>query len=133
MDEAATRAQATALCDALVAGNIDQAIEHFSQELRRNIGEVISMLPLPCIEATVGTIEHSGSGQNVILHLVGESDEVEVQTRWKDRNGQPTIIEASHLSQRAREIAGDAEASDRGRHRARGGLTARLARACVAS
>ncbi len=112
MDEAAVRAEATALCDALVAGDIDQAIEHFSQELRRNIGEVISLLPLPCIEATVETIEHSGSGLNVILRLVGESDEVEIQTRWKDRGDRPTIIEASHLSQRAREVAGDAAGTD---------------------
>lgn len=104
MDEAAVRAQAQALCDSLVAGNIDQAIEHFSQELRRNFGVVVGLLPLPCVEATVQSIEHSGSGQNVILRLVGESDEVEIQTRWKDRTGQPTIIEASHLSQRAREV-----------------------------
>jgi hypothetical protein len=34
----------------------------------------------------------------VVLRLVGESDEVQVQTRWKDRDGRPTLVEASHLS-----------------------------------
>ncbi len=33
-----------------------------------------------------------------MLRLVGETDEVQVQTRWKDRDGRPTLVEASHLS-----------------------------------
>jgi hypothetical protein len=34
----------------------------------------------------------------VVLRLVGETDEVLIQTRWKERDGRPTVIEASHLS-----------------------------------
>ena len=43
--------------------------------------------------------------------MVGESDEVQVQTRWKDRDGSPTLVEASHLSrmERVAEPALDAE------------------------
>ena len=46
-----------------------------------------------------------------MLHLVGESDEVQIQTRWKDRDGTPTLVEASHLSrtERVAEAAPDTE------------------------
>ena len=98
MDEEAVRARAQALCEAIVAGDIDRAIEDFSQELREHLGEVIALLPLPASEATIESIEHSGSGDNVVLRLVGESEEVLIQTRWKDRDGKPTVIEASHLT-----------------------------------
>ncbi|HET9520527.1 MAG TPA: hypothetical protein VFO73_05755 [Candidatus Limnocylindrales bacterium] len=105
MDADAVRERATTLCDALVAGDVERATEDFSQELRRNLGEVLAMLPLPASEATVESIEHGGSGYNVVLRLVGETDEVQIQTRWKDRQGRPTVVEASHLSQMARSAA----------------------------
>jgi hypothetical protein len=56
---------------------------------------------LPASEATIESIEHSGSGDNVVLRIVGESEEVLIQTRWKDRDGRPTVIEASHLTRTA--------------------------------
>ncbi len=98
MDEQAVREHAQALCDGLVAGDIDRATTDFSNELRRNLGEVLALLPLPSTEATVDSVEHGGSGYNVVIRLVGETDEVLIQTRWKDREGQPTVVEASHLS-----------------------------------
>lgn len=98
MDEQAVREHARAVCDALVAGDIDRATQDVSNELRRNLGEVIALLPLPASEATVESVEHGGAGYNVILRLVGETEEVQIQTRWKDRDGRPTIVEASHLS-----------------------------------
>jgi hypothetical protein len=103
MDETAVREHAQALCDALVAGDVDTAIRDFSDELRRNLGEVIALLPLPASEAVIESVEQSGPGVNVVLRLVGENDEVQVQTRWKDRNGEPTVVEASHLSRTTRE------------------------------
>ncbi len=101
MDEQTVREHAQALCDALVAGDINRAIEDFSKELRQNLGEVLALLPLPAHEATVESLEHGGSGYNVVLRLVGETDEVLIQTRWKERDGQSTIVEASHLSKTA--------------------------------
>ena len=102
MDEQAVRDRAQALCDALVAGDVDRAIQDFSVELRRNLGEVIAMLPLPSSEATVESVEHGGAGYNVVLLLVGETEEVRIQTRWKERDGRPTVIEAGHLSKTVR-------------------------------
>ncbi len=111
MDEQDVRAQAQALCESLVAGNIDLAIETFSPELRRNLGEVLGLLPLPISAATVESVEHSGAGYNLVLGLTGDSEEVQVQTRWKDRDGQATMVEASHLSRTIREpILGEGEA-----------------------
>jgi hypothetical protein len=102
MDEQAVRDRAGALCDALVAGDVERATQDFSAELRRNLGEVLSLLPLPSSEATVETVDPGGAGYNVVIRVVGEAEEVLVQTRWKDRDGRPTVVEASHLSSAAR-------------------------------
>ncbi len=117
MDEDRVRASAQAVGDALVAGNIEGAIDHLSEELRRNLGEVVALLPLPATEATVESVERGGSSVVVVVRVVGETDEVQVQTRWKDRGGEPKIVEVSHLSrtERAGEAApGDAEADEGG-------------------
>ena len=120
MDEQAVRQHAQALCDAIVAGDIDRAIEDFSKELRQNLGEVIAMLPLPASEAHLESVDRGGSSFTVVLRLVGETDEVQLQTRWKERDGRPTVVEASHLSKVATaaptdeleaDVGADAEAS----------------------
>ncbi len=104
MDEQDIRARAEAMCAAIVAGDIERATEDFSDELRRNLGEVIGLLPLPATEATIESIERGGSsGFTATLRLVGETEEAQIVTRWKDRDGTPTVIEASHLSREAME------------------------------
>jgi hypothetical protein len=109
MDDEAVRDQARAFADALAAGDVDTAISSFSQELRRNLGEVLALFPLPANAATVESVEHGGSGYNVAIRLEGETEEVQVLTRWKVRDGQPTIVEASHQSriERAAEVEGE--------------------------
>ena len=108
MDEQTVRDHARAMCEAIVAGDVDRAIEDVSPELRRNLGEVISLFPLPSKEATIESVAQGGSSYVVVLRLVGETDEVQVQTRWKDRTG-------AHRRGRR----------DRGRYRRDAGLTAR--------
>ncbi len=98
MEEPEVRERAEALCAALVVGDVGLATQDFSQELQRNLGEVVALLPLPATEATVDSIERSGSGFTVVLRLVGETEEVLLQTRWKERDDAPTLIELSHLS-----------------------------------
>lgn len=99
MDEAQVRERAEDVCAALVAGDVGQATEAFSAELRQNLGEVIALLPLPATEGGVESIERGGgSSYTVVLRLVGETEEVLLQSRWKDRDGEPTLIELSHLS-----------------------------------
>jgi len=98
MDEQDVRDRAQAVCTALVAGDVESAITAFSDELRRNLGEVLALVPLPATEATIESVEHAGSGFTVVLRLVGETDEVMLQTRWKERDGRATLIEVSHLS-----------------------------------
>ena len=110
MDETTVRDQASAFGDALVAGDIERAIQDLSEELRRNLGEVLALFPLPATEATVESVEHSGSGYNVVLRLAGETNEDRIQTRWKDRNGRLRIVEASHLSRLERAMEAEAEA-----------------------
>ena len=98
MDDEAVRARAQAVCDALAAGDIERASEHFSAELRRNLGEVVALLPLPANEVEIELIERGGSGYSVVIRIAGEIDEVLIQTRWKDRDGEPRMVEASHLA-----------------------------------
>jgi hypothetical protein len=98
MDETMVRAHAENFGAALVAGDVDRAIADFSDELHRNLGEVLSLFPLPATAAEVQSVALAGSGYVVVLRLTGEGDEVQVQLRWKDRNGEPKVVEASHLS-----------------------------------
>ncbi len=102
MDEQTVREHARAMCDAIVAGDVETAIADASPELRRNLGEVIGLFPLPATEAAIESITQGGSSYVVVLRMVGETDEVQVQTRWKDREGSPTLVEASHLSRTER-------------------------------
>jgi len=104
MEEDAVREHARAMCAALVAGDIDRATTDFSPELRKHLGEVLSLLPLPSTEATVESVNRGGSGFDVVLRLVGETEEVLIETRWKDRDGRPTMVEASHVSKTARAV-----------------------------
>jgi hypothetical protein len=105
MDIDTVRDRAETFCAALDAGDIEAATAHLSPELQRNLGEVLALLPLPSTGSTVESVERSGPGCNVVVHLVGETDEVELQTRWKDRDGTPTIVEVSHLSRTERPVA----------------------------
>ena len=99
MDETQVRERAEAVCAALVAGDVGKATEDFSKELRQNLGEVVALLPLPATEGTVESIDRGGgSSFTVVLKLVGETEEVLLQTRWKERDDRPTLIELSHLS-----------------------------------
>jgi hypothetical protein len=99
MEEQDVRERAEAVCAALVAGDVGLATEDFSMELRQNLGEVLALLPLPSTEGTIESIDRGGgSGFTVVIRLVGETEEVMIQTRWKERDGRPTMVEASHLS-----------------------------------
>ena len=114
MNEDEVRSAAEAVCTALVAGDVDAAIGYLSEELHRNLGEVVALLPLPALEATIISIEHPGAAFVVVVHVTGETTEVDLQTRWKDRDGEPRIIEVSHLSQVERAAPGEPEDSEGG-------------------
>ena len=107
MDEDDVRAAVQAVGDALVAGNVDGAIEYLSEELRRNLGEVVALLPLPATASEIVSVEQTGGGSAwvAVVRVAGETDDVELQTRWKDRDGEPRIVEVSHLSRKEREPA----------------------------
>lgn len=98
MNEQVVRDRAQAYVDALLAGDVDRAVQVFSEGLQHNLGPIMAQLPLPLSEAEVESVEMGGSSYLAILHLVGETD-VRFQTRWKERNGQPTIVEMSHIAE----------------------------------
>jgi hypothetical protein len=101
MDPQIVRERAEAFNAALVAGDMERAFEDLSRELRANLGSLVAILPLPLTEATVESVEAGGSGYVAILNLIGEHAETRLQTRWKDRDGKPTIVETSHITEPA--------------------------------
>jgi hypothetical protein len=111
MTEDEVRERAGAICAALVAGDIGKVVEALSDELRRNPGEVVAMLPLPAVDATLARLEGTGGGAAyvAVLDVTSETEHLELQTRWKDRDGEPRIVEVSHISRRAREAEAEAE------------------------
>jgi hypothetical protein len=97
MDEQAVREHAQAHADALLAGDIARASEEMSRELQHNLGPIVAMLPMPMSEASIESIESTPTGYKVVLHLVGEGGDLRLETRWKDRDGRPTMVEASRV------------------------------------
>ena len=97
MDAQVVREHAESYCTALLDGDMTRAAEELSRELQANLGPLVAILPLPLTEATVVSVEVGGSGYVAMLRLVGASGEIELQTRWKDRDGRPTVVEASHV------------------------------------
>jgi hypothetical protein len=95
MDEQSVREHAQAQCKALLAGDIGQAAQEMSRELRSNLGPIVAMLPMPLTEASVESVSMTKTGYLAVLRLVGEGGEIHLETRWKDRDGRPTIVEAS--------------------------------------
>ena len=112
MDEEAVRDHAQATCDALMAGDIGKAAEEMSKELRANLGSIVGMLPLPLAQASIESIESTPTGYKAVLHLVGERGTLQLETRWKDRDGRPTIVEASRVHEEAVQPLAEAEATE---------------------
>jgi len=113
MTEEEVRQRAAAICAALVAGDVGQVVAALSDELQRNPGEVVAMLPLPAVAASLARLEGAGGGAAyvAVLDVTSETEHLELQTRWKDRNGEPRIVEVSHISRRAREAEAEAAAA----------------------
>jgi hypothetical protein len=112
MDEQAVRQHAQAHLDALVAGDIGKAAEQMSNELRSNLGPIVAMLPMPLTEASIESVEMTKTGYLTVLRLVGDGGDLRLQTRWKDRDGRPTIVEASRVHEERVEPSIDAEPTE---------------------
>lgn len=110
------RASAQQVAEALVAGDVETAIGFLSDELRRNLGEVVALLPLPATEAAITSEERGATAVVVVVRVTSETQEVELQTRWKDRDGTPRIVEVSHLGrvERAEVPSADDESAAEG-------------------
>lgn len=126
MTEDEVRERARAICEALVGGDVGRVVAALSDELQRNPGEIVAMLPLPAVAAEVARLEGSGGGAAyvAVLDVTSETEHLELQTRWKDRNGEPRIVEVSHVSRRAREAEAEAAAAEEARLAEEGGEVA---------
>src|SRR4029453_5951584 len=98
MDEEAVSEHDQGHLDALIAGDVGRALEDLSSQLRSQPGELMAMLPLPLTSAEVESVDKAGAGATGGLPPGGETDETRLETRWKERDERPTIVEVSHLS-----------------------------------
>jgi hypothetical protein len=105
MDEQIVRGRAQELCDALLAGDIGRASQVMSRELQQSLGPIVAMLPLPLTEAEIESAEMTGTGFRAVLALTGDGGATRLETRWKERDGQPTMVEASHLAEEPANVA----------------------------
>jgi hypothetical protein len=105
MDEQNVRGRAQELCDALLAGDIGRASQVMSRELQQSLGPIVAMLPLPLTEAAIESAEMTGAGFRAVLALTGDGGAIRLETRWKERDGQPTMVEASHLAEEPARVA----------------------------
>jgi len=112
MEEQAVRDHAQAHCDALLGGDIQRAARELSNELRSNLGRLVALLPMPLTRATVESVERTATGFRAVLQLTGESTDTRLETRWKERDGRPVIVEVSHLTDEAAGTAGTPETSE---------------------
>jgi hypothetical protein len=101
MDEQAVRARAQTFVDALLAGDIGSASQLVSRELQQNLGAVVAMLPLPLTDAALESVEPTASGYRAVMRLANSESSMRLETRWKERDEKPTIVEASHLVEQA--------------------------------
>jgi hypothetical protein len=101
MDEPIVREHVQALCDALRAGDVGRASQEMSRELQANLGPLVAMLPLPLTEAKIESIDMAGTAYLAVLHLIGDEGSIRLQTRWKERDGRPTMVEGSHVPEAA--------------------------------
>ena len=88
-----------------------------SKELQQRLGPIVAMLPMlpmPMTEASIESIESTPTGYKVVLHLVGEGDSLRLETRWKDRDGRPTIVEASRVHEVSAPTLGEGEHAEEG-------------------
>lgn len=109
MDEQTVREHVDSFCGALVTGDVETASKELSDELRANLGQLVAMLPMPLTSATAESLERTASGFRAVLHLVGESSATRLETRWKERDDRPVIVEVSHLTEEAVAIAEEPE------------------------
>ena len=105
MDEPGVREHADSFCAALAAGDIDTAAQELSDELRANLGQLVAMLPMPITSAIYESVERTAGGFRIVLHLTGETSETRLETRWKERDDRPVIVEVSHLTEAAAPLA----------------------------
>lgn len=54
------------------------------------------------------------TGYRTVLHLVGETDSLQLETRWKDRDGTPTIVEASRVHEELAQPVAEGDADGQG-------------------
>jgi len=112
MDVQLIREHSQAICEALLAGDVDRAFEDFSPELISHRGQLMAQLPLPLAEAVVESVEPGGKGYLAVVNLVGESGTTRLQIRWKERDGRPTVVETSHVVEKAPPSSSPEEASE---------------------
>ena len=94
MDEAPTRRHVEAHAKAVVAGDMDTAINDFVPDMRGNVQAVAEKLPQPVEDAQVEKFDMEDDHANVQIRYSNERESLAIRTRWEEHDGRPMIVDA---------------------------------------
>ena len=95
MDDASFREQVEAHGAAIVAGDMNRALEDFSDELKPGVPDMAQHLPQPVRAADILSVDGNGEQFQVKIRYSGDGPSLTVATTWEERDGRPLIIVAT--------------------------------------
>jgi len=92
-DDATRRTHIQERADAVVRGDTDEVVSHFSEELRPGAPEIVQALPQPVTAAEVLSGEIGDDECIAMIRYSGEDQAVTVRSR-REFGGRPLIVHA---------------------------------------
>jgi hypothetical protein len=89
VDESKVRESAEAHAQAIAAGDIRSAVRHLTDRAQAQGPDVMKSMPSPLTGAEIAGVESSDEGFLVRIRYAGETDELVVESRWIEQDGQP--------------------------------------------
>jgi hypothetical protein len=93
MDEDVVRSHVQAHGEAMVAGDLRRAGADLTESGRAGAGTVMAALPKAIESAELVSLEPAGDCYLARIRYRGEGRQVEVRSRWEERDGRPMITE----------------------------------------
>jgi hypothetical protein len=95
MDEATVKQHAEAHGQAVMVRNLREAAQDIAPEAGAQARQVMAELPDPTTTVEVTDVRADGDACVVTIRYGGDSEEVDVRSRWAERDGRPKIVELS--------------------------------------
>jgi hypothetical protein len=93
MDEDTVREHATNHGEATVAGDFKTAGRDLTPEAVEQAPGVMKAMPADLSGAKVAKVDKDGDAYVAVIEYSGESESIEVASRWEEREGRPRIVD----------------------------------------